>query len=106
MAKYKNLSLNQVQRVAITLAEQLQKRGAVIGLIGQPGSGKTTFVKGFAKKIKISQIKSPTFVITHQYKINNRFLYHLDFYRLHHEKQLEPLGLGGIFDAKKIIILQ
>jgi len=64
------------------LAKSL-KRGDIVCLFGDLGSGKTTLVKGLVQglKIKPSQVNSPTFVLMNIYggKIP---IYHFDLYRL------------------------
>ena len=103
---YKDLDLPLVEKMASELAATLKSKKVVIGLIGPLGAGKTTFVKAFAKQFKINTIKSPTFVITHQYPIKNRFLYHVDLYRLHNTKQLTDLGLDEILQANNLVLIE
>ncbi len=106
MFKYSNLTQEQLEDLAFKLAEQFQNRSAVIGLIGVLGSGKTTFTKAFSKKFKVKEIKSPTFVISHQHKIGKRWLYHFDFYRLEEKKQLIPLGLSEILPGDNLVLIE
>jgi len=55
----------------------------VIGLLGDLGSGKTTFVKGFAAGLGIKEIVvSPTFLLICKYPFVSGTLYHVDPYRL------------------------
>lgn len=69
----------------MALGEKLASRllGKNIFLFGDLGIGKTTFLKGLARGLKIkSKIKSPTFVGEHIHKISNaKKLLHLDLYR-------------------------
>lgn len=70
----------------------------VILLDGELGAGKTTFTKGIAKGIGITQIvNSPTFTIMKKYLSADRMktLYHLDLYRLDH--------VGNDFDLEEYI---
>lgn len=61
---------------------ELVKAGQVIELVGDVGSGKTTFTKGIAKGLDISdEITSPTFNIKNEYAGRLK-LNHLDLYRL------------------------
>ena len=54
------------------LKRKLQKTAFVIGLKGELGGGKTTFLQGFAKGLMIKEkILSPTFVIIKRYKLKN-----------------------------------
>jgi tRNA threonylcarbamoyladenosine biosynthesis protein TsaE len=71
----------------------------IIAMIGELGSGKTTFVKYCAKYLGInSVITSPTFVILKSYPIKDAKLYykkmiHIDAYRLNKESNLEIVGI-------------
>tara|TARA_B100001250_G_scaffold398987_1_gene407869 strand:+ start:1418 stop:1843 length:426 start_codon:yes stop_codon:yes gene_type:complete len=59
------------------------KKGSIIALIGNMGSGKTIFAKGFAKGLSINEhVGSPTFKIVSEYKGKPFDLYHIDTYRL------------------------
>jgi len=79
------------------------ERKVVILLDGELGAGKTTFTKGIAKGIGITQIvNSPTFTIMKKYLSADRMktMYHLDLYRLDHagndfdlEEYIDGLGI-------------
>jgi len=59
------------------------KGGEVIYLIGDLGSGKTTFVRGLAKGFgSQDKVASPSFTISRVYKSGNKEMHHFDFYRL------------------------
>ncbi len=56
----------------------------IICLIGDLGSGKTTFVKGIAKGMGIKEgfyVRSPTFTIVNEYPTEKGKLIHIDLYR-------------------------
>lgn len=56
--------------------------GAIIGLMGTLGSGKTTFAKFLAKHLNITDnVSSPTFTILKIYQ-GRLPMYHMDVYRL------------------------
>jgi len=70
-----------------TLGEKLGSLlvgGEVIELVGDVGAGKTTFVKGLAKGLKIDEdVQSPSFTISRVYNARDDLqLAHYDFYRL------------------------
>jgi tRNA threonylcarbamoyladenosine biosynthesis protein TsaE len=70
------------------------KPGEVVGLEGQLGSGKTTFIKGMALGLGLNdskEVKSPTFVLLHIYPTRIP-LYHFDLYRLENLAELETIG--------------
>ena len=76
------------------------KSPTVISLVGDLGAGKTTFAKGFAKGLEISElVTSPTFTILNTYE-GRLPLYHFDMYRLSSCQEAEELGFEEYFDLK------
>jgi len=68
------------------------KKGSIICLHGELGSGKTTFVKGLAQALGIQkEVQSPTFVLMNIYEGKMK-LYHVDLYRLEDIKEIERIG--------------
>ena len=95
----------QTKRIAAKFARQIlqQKPGleaVVLALHGELGSGKTTFLQGFAKGFGIKEkVLSPTFILMKKFQIrNSEFLhfYHIDCYRLKNEEGLIQLGLKEV----------
>lgn len=87
----------------------MRRRGALVfGLEGNLGSGKTTFLQGFAKGLGIKQkILSPTFVIIKRFQVSSsRFqdFYHIDCYRINNPKELLNLGFKEIVKKPANII--
>lgn len=86
------------------------KRGRIIALSGELGSGKTTFVKGLARGLGLRhKIKSPTFVIFSVYPLRRKKqnFYHFDLYRLATSQELEHLGFWDIIkNQNNIIVLE
>lgn len=73
-------SARATERLARKLGPAL--KGQNIFLFGPLGSGKTTFVRGLARALKIKEpIKSPTFVTEIIYALKHGKLIHLDLYR-------------------------
>lgn len=76
-------SPEETLEIARNIANNLPD-GGTICLYGELGAGKTVFCKGFAEALGIEQkaIKSPTFTILREYKLEKgQKLYHYDFYR-------------------------
>ncbi len=76
-------SVEETIEIGARLAKKL-KRGDIVALIGELGSGKTVFTKGIAKGLAVKDVRyvnSPTFVIIKEYK-GKIPLYHFDLYRL------------------------
>jgi len=85
------------------------KSPRVLCFYGELGTGKTTFVQGFAKGLGItSRLLSPTFIIVRRYNIPDSagFLYHLDLYRVE-EKDLAELGVSDMLsDPDSIVVIE
>ena len=79
--------------LARKFAQSISK-GNVIALIGNLGTGKTTFTKGLAKALGILEnVGSPTFKLVSEYVGTDSVLYHIDAYRLEGSKDF--LNIGG-----------
>ncbi len=77
----------------------------VICLIGDLGSGKTVFTKGFAGSLGIEEnITSPTFNIIKEYTSGESNLYHMDLYRLNGD--VRNLGLDEYFNKGGVVIIE
>ena len=93
MIVYNSRSVDQTQYLARKLSETISV-GSVVMLIGNLGTGKTTFVQGLASAIGIKErVGSPTFKLVSEYKVKDYFLYHIDAYRL--EGINDFLNIGG-----------
>ena len=94
-------------------ARLLARQAVVIGLIGDLGAGKTTFVQDFAKEVGIKErVISPTFVILKKYKIRSsliasrfKFLIHIDAYRLDSAEDMHLLGWEEMIKNPENIIM-
>lgn len=106
MGQYLTHSEEETKQIADKLAKQLSND--VIALTGELGTGKTTFVQGFAKGLEIKEkIISPTFVLIKQHQVpkTNKVLYHIDLYRLENEKEFKSLGLEEIITNPNNLVL-
>jgi tRNA threonylcarbamoyladenosine biosynthesis protein TsaE len=79
----------------------------VLSLIGDLGAGKTEFVKGLALGLGIdTEVTSPTFTIIHEYRGGRYPLFHMDFYRLRGERELDEIGLDEYLRAGGICAIE
>lgn len=88
---------------------QLGEGATVIGLSGDLGSGKTSFVQGIAKHFGIKdKIISPTFVIQKRYPLkdykNFKNLVHIDAYRLEKPEEILKIGWHDLTKEKGNVI--
>jgi len=83
--------------------------GVVLALVGDLGTGKTTFTKYLASDLDIKDaIISPTFIIHREYKIpkTDRYLHHLDLYRIQSESELLEIGINDFIKGKDIAVIE
>jgi len=80
---FKSDNLSDTQAFAEVIGRALRGR-EVIEFISDIGGGKTTFVKGLARGLDITDtVQSPTFTISRVYSARDDLeLHHFDFYRL------------------------
>ena len=84
--------------------------GDAVFLYGQIGVGKTTFARILIndyenqKKIKKSEVLSPTFNIVFQYDIKDFTIEHYDLYRLKNENEIKNIGLFENLEESIIIV--
>jgi tRNA threonylcarbamoyladenosine biosynthesis protein TsaE len=105
-----NIPLSQATSQAQKIAKTL-KGGEVFALIGELGSGKTTFTKSLGKALGIKNtITSPTFVLMQEYKTTQKsknntplWLYHLDLYRAKNFNEIKTLGIEEIWNRPETI---
>ena len=80
----------------------------VIELIGDVGVGKTTFVRGLAKGLKVKEpVTSPSFTISKVYALKNgENLVHYDFYRLENPGIMAEDLAENLENPKNIVVIE
>ena len=97
-------NFHQTQKLGEDIAGEI-KSGGFLAFFGDLGSGKTTFVQGFAKGLGIKRrIISPTFIIVRTYLVKNATFYHIDLYRTQSADDLLGIGLNQIIEGKNNIV--
>lgn len=114
MPQYLTNSAKETKNLAKILALEAVKtkrnKGALVfGLVGDLGSGKTTFIQGFIRGLGIKKrVTSPSFLMMRNYKLrakNYAKVYHIDAYRIKNPKELLVLGLKEILAGPKNLVL-
>lgn len=105
---YNSFSEDDTIKIAQDIASKI-KKGDIITLSGDLGSGKTFFTNAFINyillqdKMKPVNIVSPTFNIVKTYETNKFTIYHFDLYRLKHQEELYELDLDTAFQNVSLI---
>ncbi len=91
-------SIRELKKISNKIKKILSP-GDVIFLHGEIGVGKTTFARLLInnyeseKKLKKSEVLSPTFNIVFEYDIKEFTIKHFDLYRLKNERDIQNIGL-------------
>jgi tRNA threonylcarbamoyladenosine biosynthesis protein TsaE len=81
--------------------------GDVVLVCGEMGSGKTTFVRGAARALGVSDpVTSPTFSIGHRYSGAGVTVSHLDLYRLAALGEEDPGLLADYIGSGRIAFVE
>ena len=100
--------ISHSEQDTINLAQNIESEkfpNMVICLMGDLGSGKTIFTKGFASSLEVEEaVTSPTFNIIKEYTSGQIPLYHMDVYRL--DGNVEDLGIEEYFTKDGITIIE
>lgn len=82
------------------------KKGNIVILSGDLGSGKTKFTEGILTYFGLqNEISSPTFTIVNEYNAKDVNIYHFDVYRLSDVDEFEAIG-GEEYFEKGICIIE
>ncbi|MDD5251433.1 MAG: tRNA (adenosine(37)-N6)-threonylcarbamoyltransferase complex ATPase subunit type 1 TsaE [Patescibacteria group bacterium] len=106
-------TLKDLDRFAALFAKTL-RGGDVVGLIGDLGAGKTTFVQRLSAALGIKKpVRSPTFILMQLFnlpvatakKVRFRQVCHIDAYRLEKESELMAIGFADYAGAPDTVTL-
>ena len=87
------------KKIAEKIANKVKKNTTLL-FYGNIGVGKTTFIRylinylQIKNNLEITEIPSPTFNITNEYKINSLIIRHFDLYRIKDKKELNNIGIN------------
>jgi len=121
--QYLTVSPSQTKKLGETLAREIlktkpKKIAQILGLEGDLGGGKTTFLQGFARGLGIKQkILSPTFIIMRKIEVKPlpcggltsatsiKTFYHIDCYRIKKPKEILDLGFKEVVSNPQNIVV-
>lgn len=115
---HKTYSEEETRKLAAAFAKQL-KGGELVALVGDLGSGKTTFVRGvveaFGSKVRV---KSPTFTVMNEYPVGSeerevkgvrseiRRIVHVDLYRFKDPEHLSGIELEDAMRDDTVVFVE
>jgi tRNA threonylcarbamoyladenosine biosynthesis protein TsaE len=74
--------------------ESAKLPGLIVGLKGDLGAGKTTWVRAMLRGLGLAgRVPSPTYTLLEHYEMDSLTVVHLDLYRLSEARELEFLGI-------------
>ena len=98
-------SAEETMAFAERVAKQLDKK-VVLAFFGGLGMGKTTFTKGLAKGLGVTdEVSSPTFALVHEYR-GKKTLYHFDMYRVESWDDLYQTGFFDYYEQGGILAVE
>jgi tRNA threonylcarbamoyladenosine biosynthesis protein TsaE len=98
-------------RALAALVAPLCRGGDVVLLVGDLGSGKTTFAQGFAAGLGVEgPVTSPTFALVRQYRCGAdspvSALIHADVYRTGSVDEIEDLALAELVEEDAVVLVE
>lgn len=104
--KLTSRSPEETEEIGLKLGKILRK-GSVVGLYGELGTGKTTMVRGIARAFGIGQrdITSASFTIIAEYPGDPPF-YHIDLYRLADGSDLDATGIWDYIGGDSVSVIE
>ncbi len=79
----------------------------LVGLEGELGAGKTTFVAGLLRALGHGDaVRSPTYTFIEPYRLTGRNVYHCDLYRIVHADEIEDLGLRELVAGEAVLLIE
>jgi tRNA threonylcarbamoyladenosine biosynthesis protein TsaE len=108
---FTTISVDETRTFGRRLAGRLAP-GAVIGLVGDLGSGKTCLVQAVCHALGVRElVTSPTFILVNEYIGRDEQdrplpIYHFDLYRLLGEEELLDLGSDDYFYGDGVCLVE
>ena len=105
MLKY---NLSQIDLISNRILSKLSRTDCIF-LLGELGSGKTTFTRSLINqlqeknKVNKTEVLSPTFNLLYEYELKSLKVMHYDLYRLQTTKELDQLGI--LENSKNVVTI-
>jgi tRNA threonylcarbamoyladenosine biosynthesis protein TsaE len=103
------LDLEQYAKEVLAELVPVPSGATVLGLQGDLGAGKTTFVQALARHLGVTEaVTSPTYLIMRSYETRDgRFsqLVHMDAYRIESLAELAPLRFAEVLGQPQTLVV-
>ena len=97
--------VEETKEIAKKLVNDL--KNSIIFLIGEIGTGKTTFTKYFVESCGLyDNVSSPTFSIENRYETESGLIIHFDLYRMQEEIELDMIGFYDTLTENATILIE
>ena len=108
--KFTSHSVAETKQIAFNFMKRLKGSSHVLlGLTGDLGSGKTTFVQGMAKGAGMDPayyVNSPTFTLINEYLGKDIKIIHVDLYRINKPVEGDTLGLEEYLHPGNVVVVE
>ena len=96
----------ETEELGCKFSQKISK-GDIIGLNGDLGSGKTTFVKGILKGLNYNDgVTSPTYTLINEYYLEDYRIIHIDCYREKNINRWLNIGLIDYLSGQDILFIE
>jgi tRNA threonylcarbamoyladenosine biosynthesis protein TsaE len=106
-------NIASLEKFAAHFAKRL-KGGEIVGLVGELGAGKTTFVQSMSRVFSVkAPVRSPTYILLQELKVPKAVakktginaIVHIDAYRLKNEQELFAIGFEDFAERHDVVIM-
>lgn len=108
MKEFLTQNASETEELGARIGACLEKPSLIL-LRGDLGTGKTTFTRGLARGLGLtdtSLVHSPTYTLINHYHASAGTIYHVDLYRLDSLRDVLSTGLEEILDQNGIIVVE